>query len=193
MANNLKTLRKKRGWSQEEAAKALGTTVAQYGKLERGERRLSDVWIEKAATAFDINPGEVVEDATRRMASVKGYVGAGAEVFLVDDVPATDRLDEVEAPFGAPEGVVAVVVRGDSMYPRYLNGERLFYVRNDQPPADFIGKECIVQVADGPVLLKTLRRGARHGTFNLESWNAPLIENKVIEWASPVRWTERQI
>jgi phage repressor protein C with HTH and peptisase S24 domain len=127
------------------------------------------------------------------MALVKGYVGAGAEVMPVDDVPAADRLDEVEAPFGAPEGVVAVIIRGDSMYPRYMDGERLFYVRDDRPAAEFLGKECIVQVADGACLLKILRRGTRPGTFNLESWNAPLIENKVVEWAAPVRWTERQV
>jgi phage repressor protein C with HTH and peptisase S24 domain len=193
MPNNLKSIRQRLGWSQEQAASALETTVPQYGKLERGERRLSERWIDRAAQGFGVDPGEVVENPRRRLALVVGYVGAGAVIVPIDDVPAGARLDEVEAPVGAPDGVVAVIVRGDSMYPRYFDGERLFYIQNHQPPQDFIGKECILQLADGGMLVKILRRGTRPGVFNLESWNAPLIENQVVEWAAPVRWTERQV
>lgn len=193
MANNLKKIREKLGISQEEAATRMRTTVPQYGKLERGERRLSDVWIERAAFGFAVDPGEIVEDPRRRIAPVVGYVGAGSEVVLIGQIPEGDRIDEVEAPLGAPEGVVAVIVRGDSMYPRYFDGERLFYIRTDRPPQDFLSQECIISLADGRMVVKTLRRGSRSGLFNLESWNAPLIENQVVEWAAPVRWTERQV
>mgnify|MGYP002785445705 CR=1 FL=1 len=187
MANNLRNLRRKLGWSQEQAAQALQTTVPQYGKLERGERRLSDIWIDRAASAFGVDPGDVVENR-RKMVPVVGYVGAGAAIMPFRE----ENLDEVEAPPGAPEGVVCVEVRGDSMYPRYFDRERIFYVVQDRPPQDFLGCECVVQLADGRMFLKILRRGTRMGVFSLESWNAPMVENVVVEWAAPVRWTERR-
>lgn len=52
MANNLKALRNKLGLSQDEAAARMDTTRNQYAKLEGGRRRLSDVWIDRAASAF---------------------------------------------------------------------------------------------------------------------------------------------
>ena len=60
MPNNLRRLREARGLTQEEAAADLGTTRNLYVKLERGDRRLSLPWIERAAAAWGIDPGEVV-------------------------------------------------------------------------------------------------------------------------------------
>ena len=75
MANNLRALRESRSWSQDHAAQALGTTRNQYAKLEAGSRRLSDVWIARAAAAFGIDAGDVVTDR-RGLVPIVGYVGA---------------------------------------------------------------------------------------------------------------------
>lgn len=66
VANNLKALREARGLSQEAAAEKMGTTRNQLAKLESGARRLSDVWIERAAEVFEVDAGEVVTDRPRR-------------------------------------------------------------------------------------------------------------------------------
>ncbi|MGY2052931.1 XRE family transcriptional regulator [Methylobacterium sp. JK268] len=60
MANNLKALREARGLSQEAAADMMGTTRNQLAKLESGARRLSNVWIDRAAAAFGVDAGEIV-------------------------------------------------------------------------------------------------------------------------------------
>ena len=44
--------------AEDETALRMGTTRNQYVKLERGERRLSDVWIDRAAKAFEVDAGE---------------------------------------------------------------------------------------------------------------------------------------
>jgi hypothetical protein len=49
-----------------------------------------------------------------------------------------------------------------------------------------LGKLCVVQVKDGPTLLKTLKRGSRRGLFRLESWNALPREDVKILWAARV-------
>ena len=81
LANNLRSLRDGRGWTQGEAAAALGTTRNHYAKLEGGSRRLSDKWIRLASEAYGVDPGQVVTD---RVATVPlaGYVGAGTAMHF---------------------------------------------------------------------------------------------------------------
>ncbi|ACB96030.1 helix-turn-helix domain-containing protein [Beijerinckia indica] len=62
MVNNLKKIRNRLGLTQIQAAEAMGTTKNQLIKLEKGERRLSDVWIDRAAKAYGVDPGELVSE-----------------------------------------------------------------------------------------------------------------------------------
>ena len=62
VANNLRRLRLAKGWTQPQAAEAMHTTRNQYVKLENGTRGLNLDWIEKAASAYDTDPGEIVTD-----------------------------------------------------------------------------------------------------------------------------------
>ena len=121
------------------------------------------------------------ERVRRVRANAVGYVGAGAEVIPVDDHAIGGGLEEVDI----PEDAVWVIVRGDSMYPRYFDNEFLFYVRDQRSPAELVGRECVVRLEDGRMYVKVLRKGV-DGLFNLESWNGPTIENKAVEWAAPV-------
>src|ERR1700712_2524066 len=65
MQNRIGLLRRERGMSLTDLAKAAGTTKAQVQKLERGERRLSLDWMDRIARALnvkvsDLLPPEVV-------------------------------------------------------------------------------------------------------------------------------------
>lgn len=66
MQNNLRKLRNARGWTQTEAATAMGTTRDQYVKLERGVakggRKLHEGWIMRAANAFGVLPEAIITD-----------------------------------------------------------------------------------------------------------------------------------
>ena len=95
-------------------------------------------------------------------------------------------MEEVEIPPGVPLNAVLVIVRGDSMHPRYFDGEYLFYVRDSRNPKEYLGRECVVKLADGRVFVKVLRRGSDDGFFNLESWNSQTLEDQIVEWAAPV-------
>jgi len=66
-------------------------------------------------------------------------------------------------------------------------GWLIFYGPEHQGVAEeCLGKLCVVQVKDGPTLLKTLKRGSRKGLFRLESWNAPPREDVRLAWAARV-------
>lgn len=118
-------------------------------------------------------------------ARAQGFVGAGAEVLPFDDHNIGDDLHPTDIPPGLPADAALVIVRGDSMYPRYFDNELLFYVRHDTSPSELLGRECVIKLQDGRMFVKILRKGS-NGCFNLESWNGPLIEDRAVEWAAPV-------
>lgn len=176
-----------------DAARAFGWTVSTYLGHENEDRIPSRPTAKKYAKAYRVRwewllEGEGKPTTGAKVAQAAGYVGAGAEVNLVDDFPKGDGLEEVDIPPGVPDDAVVVIVRGDSMYPRYFEGERLFYIRDYQSPAELLNRECVVKIADGRIYVKVIRRGSTNSHFNLESWNAntPTLEDQVIEWAAPV-------
>ncbi len=118
----------------------------------------------------------------RAEALLVGKVGAGAEITRFDEGTV---LEGVEAPPGIDAPNVAEIC-GDSQYP-LQEGWLIFYGPEHQGISeDCLGKLCVVQVKDGPTLLKTLKRGSRKGLFRLESWNAPPREDMKIAWAARV-------
>lgn len=173
----------KAGVNGPQLAKLARTTRQQISRLRMGKRGLSQEWATRLAPHLGVEPQDLMFGP--RSAHAVGYVGAGAEVVPVDDHAPGAGLEEVDIPPGVPANAVLVIVRGDSMYPRYFDNEYLFYVRDDRPPGEYVGRECVVALEDGRVFVKVLRRG-ENGLFNLESWNAPLIENKAVQWAAPV-------
>lgn len=58
--DNLYTLRKERNLSQEQMAERLGMSKNGYGKLERGESRLTIEHLEQIATVFNIDIVELL-------------------------------------------------------------------------------------------------------------------------------------
>lgn len=120
-----------------------------------------------------------------RMSQALGYVGAGSEIVPIDDHAQGAGLEEVELPPGVPADSALVIVRGDSMHPRYFDGEYLFYREYEGDAADLAGQECVVQLEDGRTFVKVLKRG-QSGRFNLESFNAPTLKNQIVKRAGPV-------
>src|ERR1700761_9221149 len=111
-----------------------------------------------------------------------GKAGAGAEITRFDEGTV---LEGIEPPPGL--GICnAAIIHGDSQYP-LQEGWLIFYGPEHQGIAeDCIGKLSVVQVKDGPILLKTIKRAARKGLFRLESWNAPPREDVAVQWAAKV-------
>jgi phage repressor protein C with HTH and peptisase S24 domain len=123
-----------------------------------------------------------------------GYVGAGAAIHPFDDHEKGSGLDDVDAPPGHNGAMVAVQVRGDSMYPAYHEGDLIFYARTTTGviPELCVGHECVVEVENGPTLVKQVERGSRAGRFTLVSYNAaPMVDVK-LAWATPVAWIDKR-
>ena len=63
IANNIQAMREERGWSRPELARLAKTSPQQIERLEKAQRRLSDVWLERIAIAFDVQPYELIAPA----------------------------------------------------------------------------------------------------------------------------------
>lgn len=192
MRNRIAELRAIKGLSQEELARLADTTNQQIGRLEAGKRKLTVEWMNRLAPVLGVEPRELMPDAGPTMIPVVGYVGAGAEVFCIDDHAKGAGLDEVEMPIpGMSPSSVAVRVRGDSMIPAYFDGDLIFYDKNDNGDLmHLVGKECVVSLTDGRKFIKTLRRRA-NGDWYLFSYNAEPIMDIEIEWAAKVNVIKR--
>lgn len=157
-------------------------------KLEQSTIPLTHEWMELLAPHLGVEPAEIMSESHSKpvFVQVVGFVGAGNAVENVADPGG--GIDQIEAPSSA-RGTVAVKVRGLSMYPRYDDGTYLFFRHSDGAPDDLVGRECIVQTADGRTLVKQLMRGSRPGAFTLLSHNAPPINDVAVVWASLVLGT----
>ena len=123
---------------------------------------------------------------------VVGYVGAGESVYSIDDHEKGSGLYKIEAPQGEGGGV-CVVVRGNSMSPRFRDGEHLGYSREEGLDlTKCYGRECVVQTKDGRQLVKIVEPGIADGQVTLVSVNAatPIEQNVPIEWVAPVTWVK---
>ena len=124
--------------------------------------------------------------SARTSLRVVGRVGAGAEILPEFEQIPPDGLQQVELALPLAEDSVAFTVEGDSMWPRYNAGDVVICDEREHDPSAIAGREAAVRTGDGKRYLKTIRRGAVSGTFDLESHNAPPIRNVTIEWAAPI-------
>lgn len=185
MPNQIRIHREKAGLTRPELADRVGTSLSQIVKLERGERRLTQDWMERIAAALGVRSSDLMAS---QLVPVVGRVGAGAQILLVDgDGDAT--LSEVEAPPGSSDDTVAVEVEGDSMAGQADDGSILYFdERHDPPDSSFIGKLCVVWCEDGRVLVKRLGFGSAPGLWSLVSAGGHVERDVVLRYAAKVLW-----
>ena len=85
--------------------------------------------------------------------------------------------------------MMALVVSGASMLPKYEDGD-VIYVNRDHDGIlpHYLNRYCAVRCADGGTYLKILAPGSEPDRYTLRSLNAPDMENCEVVWASPVRF-----
>lgn len=173
------------------AAERFGWNINTYRSHENGSRALSRQAAARYGKAFRVPVGwlltnEGSPNAGKQEVPPSGIVGDGARISgFAESGP---DFGSITLPPGAPPDTQVLIVRGNAMYPRYFEGEHLFYTPARQPPEQLIDRECVIKLASGETVVRVIRRGARRGRFTLESFNAPPLLDQEIEWAAPVRW-----
>lgn len=119
------------------------------------------------------------EEVVRKIPIVS-YVGAGAQIFPIDE-----GFDEIDAPPGCGDNSFAVIVRGDSMVPALAAGD-IIIAEWISDPASLIRRRAIIDLEGGARMVKELAPGSKMGTFTLLSHNASPIYDARVERAARI-------
>lgn len=183
--NGLKAAMAEAGIGPTELARLAQTSKQNIQRWADAERKLPIEWAERIAPLLDKQPEELF--FPRRTVPVVGVISAGGTIeSATDQVQDAEPLFEIEVPFPVPADAFALQIKGESMWPRYDDGDVIICHRHSQDPAPLVGWEAAVGTPEGNRYLKRLMRGSREGLFTLESHNAPPIRDAIIAWASEV-------
>src|SRR4051794_30759870 len=118
---------------------------------------------------------------------IMGRVGAGASIEPEHEQVPPEGLGEVELPFPIAEETIAFEVAGDSMLPKYENGDVIVVFREQRHPlSSFYGEEAAVRLKTGERYLKTIERGKTPNLVNLNSFNAKPINGVKLDWIGEI-------
>jgi repressor LexA len=133
--------------------------------------------------ASEIAP--IIEYLELNSVPIMGRVGAGAAIEPEHEQVPPEGLGEVELPFPIAEETFEI--SGDSMLPKYENGDIIVVYREQRHPlSSFYGEEAAVRLKSGERYLKTIERGKSSTVVNLTSFNAKPIVGVKLEWIGEI-------
>src|ERR1700674_469023 len=135
--------------------------------------------------ASEIQP--IIDYLELNSVPIMGRVGAGATIEPEHEQVPPEGLGEVELPFPIAEETIAFEVIGDSMLPKYENGDVIVVYRDQRHPlSSFYGEEAAVRLKTGERYLKSIERGKSAPLVNLTSFNAKPINGVKLEWIGEI-------
>lgn len=138
----------------------------------------------KLAGALDVDLEQLL--ASPRV-PVAGKIGAGGSVIFLDAGETIEPDETVPRPPGVSGKLIALVVDGSSMLPKYRDGDIIYIQRTHEGVLeDYFGEDCAVRLTSGETYVKQLSRGSQPDRYTLRSLNAPDMEDVEVEWATPV-------
>lgn len=194
MQNRIRELRKGKDLTMKELGKIVGLAESTISQYETGKRQPDNETLLKFAEFFGttvdyilggsdpslhFSPFYAQTDAPIRI-PVLGSVPAGIPIEAVEDI-----IDWEEIPASMARGgkeYFALRVSGDSMYPKYLEGDIVIVRRT--PTCDS-GDDCIVYVNGYDATLKTVLLGV-DGSLTIRPLNAnypprTFSKNEIVE------------
>ena len=166
----------KTGKSKGGLARAMGVRAGAVSEILGGQRLIK-------ASEIDV----IMEYLELNYVPIMGRIGAGAVIEPEYEQVPPEGLGEIELPFPISGETVAFEVSGDSMRPKYENGDVIVVYREQRHPlASFYGEEAAVRLKTGERYLKTIERGKSPSMVNLTSFNAKTITGVKLEWIGEI-------
>ena len=179
MKTRLRHFRTRRGLTQGELARRLGTTAATVSRLETADMTVSTDWLEKFASALDVPVSDLIPRPEDGEAELAGSLGADGHVSPPRPGETSVKLDlDVRRP---------VVLRIAGAVGPYLAGDLIVGSRlGPEETRRAAGRDCIVSsdgelrfgkavsLDDEEALLLVPLTGGRAERLGALDWIAPL-------------------
>lgn len=156
--NKLKELRKNAGYSQAELAKKLSVHQTLISQIERGTVIPSGATLIEIAEFFGVTTDYLLgrnDNSLKKRIAVRipvfARVPAGIPLEAIEDI-----VDYEEIPAEMLQGdheYFGVIVHGDSMYPKYIDGDIVIVKKQSVCES---GQDCIVYINGYEATLKTV-------------------------------------
>ena len=188
--NRIKSLRQKKGFSQQELAKLLFVNQTAVSQWERGVTNPSTDTAIALASLFDVSVdyllGRNVDVPLRikRTVPVLGTIPAGVPVEAIEDILDYEDLSPEEA--NDSHEYFGLRIRGRSMMPEYLDGDTIIVRRQDTAET---GDDAVVMVNGDDATFKRIQRSLSGVTLvplNTAEFTPAFYTNAEIE-SLPVR------
>jgi phage repressor protein C with HTH and peptisase S24 domain len=183
---NLRRIMHRKGVKPTTLSQRISTSKTLVKELLTKNSDVQLSTLRKLATALEVDLGDLL--ALPRVPIV-GKIGAGGSVaFLaIRDEDFLEADESVPRPPAVSGKLVALIVEGSSMLPKYSDGDIIYIQRTHQGILEGdIGDDCAVRLTTGETYVKQLVRGSKPERFTLRSLNAPDMENVEVEWATRV-------
>lgn len=168
----LKQLRKSSGKTQRDLAKSLYVTASSIGMYERDERTPSPDVLKKYADIFDVSLDYILGNSRNlkkgqdyATINIYGSIPAGIPIEAIEDISDTEDISFKD--FDKNKTYIGLKVEGDSMYPKYLDGDTIIL---ELTPDCESGTDAAVYVNGYEATLKTVIKND-NGTITLKPIN----------------------
>ncbi|MBS5988868.1 LexA family protein [Anaerococcus hydrogenalis] len=174
IGEKIKQLRTENKWTQQELANRLHvgkTTVSNY---ETGHSDPNIDMINQLSEIFEVSVGYLLEkkgnkipikDKDYATINVYGSIPAGIPIEAIEDISDTEDISFKD--FDKNKTYIGLKVEGDSMYPKYLEGDTIIL---ELTPYCESGTDAAVYVNGYDVTLKTVIKN-ENGTITLKPIN----------------------
>lgn len=176
IGSRLRHLRSQSGKTQGELAKQLYVTASSIGMYERDERTPSTDVLKRYAQLFNVSLDYIigndrpVKGKDYTTINVYGLVPAGIPLEAIEDIIDTEDISYSDG-YSPYEEYMGLRVDGDSMYPKYLDGDTIII---EVSPDCESGEDCVVYVNGYDATLKTVIKN-NDGTITLKPINTSYL------------------
>lgn len=150
VGDNIRRMRKARGWKILELASRVDSDVGNISRLERGKQGYSDEMLQKLATALGCTVADLFAGAsqennvsqvplgTRRIPLIS-YVQAGYMTEAIDSYAVGDAAEWMLTDLELSMNAFALRIKGDSMMPEFREGDTVIIDPSVAPlPGDYV-------------------------------------------------------
>lgn len=171
-----------------DAAEALGVSKNTYIQHENGTSPFNKKKAEVYGKKFRTSPEHLLFGPNERLAPILGKVGANPDDSVIFNTGQGTTDYAPIPPGGSPESVI-LEVEGHSYRGVADDGSLIYYdERLPEPTKDMLRQLVVCELETGQVVLKRLMKGSTKDVFDLESLNAPTMEDQRLVWVAHVTW-----